>query len=149
MSRSATLPSPEARDEILGKMADLLKAIEAHPKWTPPSLDPGLFHVWDFVNRSRYIVEELDNIKEGKELKHPEQIPKNEGGESEPERRNAHHHYHTHTHSLSLSLLFGAGTFSESCWSTCPLKHSLLPFQFFLHFYWIFIGFLLDFLFGH
>lgn len=76
-----TLPSPTVRDDITAKLGDLIQAIEAHPSWTPPSPPKGLYHVWDFVNRSRYIMTELDNIREGKPVQHPEQIPKNGAGE--------------------------------------------------------------------
>ena len=76
----AGLPTPEAQADIVAKLTELIQALESHPAWTPPSPNPALFHVWDFVSRSRYIMEELDNIKEGKQVKHPEQIPKNDQG---------------------------------------------------------------------
>lgn len=72
-----SLPSQQVRDDITVKLGDLVSAIETHPSWTPPTPPKGIYHVWDFVNRSRYIMTELDNILEGKPVKHPEQIPKN------------------------------------------------------------------------
>lgn len=46
-----------------------------------PVLVPGLprppaplFCVWDFVRRSHYAMRELDNVREGKEVRFPEQI---------------------------------------------------------------------------
>lgn len=74
-----SLPSSEIRQDIYEHLNDLVKAIESHPQWTPPSPPRGLYHIWDFVCRSRYIMSELDNIAEGKPLQHPEQIPKNQG----------------------------------------------------------------------
>ncbi|KAI5459838.1 hypothetical protein BGZ63DRAFT_405786 [Mariannaea sp. PMI_226] len=75
-----TIPPSEVRDEITARLASLVDAIESHPSWSisppPPS---NLFHVWDFVKRSHYIMTELDNIENGRPTKHPEQIPRNAG----------------------------------------------------------------------
>ncbi|KAF5633063.1 hypothetical protein F52700_6164 [Fusarium sp. NRRL 52700] len=79
------LPTTEQRQDITARLADLITAIESHSQWTPPNVDRGLFHVWDFVKRSHYIMTELDNIAAGKKVQHPEQIPKNEGVASGPE----------------------------------------------------------------
>lgn len=76
-----SLPAPEVREEILRKHTELIEALEAHQAWTPPSPHKGLFHVWDFVNRSKYIMTELDNIQAGRPVQHPDQIPRNERGE--------------------------------------------------------------------
>ncbi|KAF5692629.1 hypothetical protein FDENT_2746 [Fusarium denticulatum] len=73
------LPTAEQRENITARLADLIIAIESHSQWTPPNVDRGLFHVWDFVKRSHYIMTELDNIAAGRKVQHPEQIPKNEG----------------------------------------------------------------------
>ncbi|KAF5983304.1 hypothetical protein FCOIX_3293 [Fusarium coicis] len=73
------LPTPEQRETITARLEDLVTAIESHSQWTPPNVDRGLFHVWDFVKRSHYIMTELDNIAAGQKVQHPEQIPKNEG----------------------------------------------------------------------
>ncbi|KAG5752010.1 hypothetical protein H9Q69_002315 [Fusarium xylarioides] len=79
------LPTAEQRENITARLADLITAIESHSQWTPPNVDRGLFHVWDFVKRSHYIMTELDNIAAGRQVQHPEQIPKNEGVASGPE----------------------------------------------------------------
>ncbi|KAM0436020.1 hypothetical protein ACHAPT_002912 [Fusarium lateritium] len=79
------LPAPEVREEITACLGDLVSALEAHPMWTPPSPPRGLFHVWDFVCRSRYIMTELDNIYAGRPTKHPEQIPKHDRATSGPQ----------------------------------------------------------------
>ncbi|KAK1457063.1 hypothetical protein CMEL01_16074 [Colletotrichum melonis] len=50
---SLSLPSPEHRAKIIEKFTELIDAIEAHPAWSPPNPHKGLFHVWDYVNRSR------------------------------------------------------------------------------------------------
>lgn len=71
------LPSPEIRQEIYDRLDQLVKVLESHPQWTPPSPPRGLYYIWDFVCRSRYIMSELDNIAAGRPTKHPEQIPKN------------------------------------------------------------------------
>ncbi|KAM5372876.1 hypothetical protein ACJZ2D_007333 [Fusarium nematophilum] len=73
------LPAPEVREDITARLADLVSALESHPSWTPPSPPRGLYHVWDFVCRSRYIMSELDNISAGRPTKYPEQIPRNDG----------------------------------------------------------------------
>ena len=80
-SSPKSLPSPETRQDIINKLTELITALEAHPAWTPPNPHPGLFHVWDFVNRSKYIMTELDNIEAGRPVQHPEQIPPNKKGE--------------------------------------------------------------------
>ncbi|GKT43703.1 uncharacterized protein ColSpa_03884 [Colletotrichum spaethianum] len=77
---TTTLPSPEVRAAITEKLSDLIAALEAHPAWIPPNPHRGLFHVWDFVNRSRYIMTELDHIRDGEPVQHPEQIPQQKSG---------------------------------------------------------------------
>ncbi|KAM0562476.1 hypothetical protein ACHAPJ_002166 [Fusarium lateritium] len=83
------LPAPERREEITAAFASLISAIESHPQWTPPNIPPGLFHVWDFVKRSHYIMTELDNIAAGRPVQHPAQIPKNDGAASGPQAASA------------------------------------------------------------
>ncbi|KAI1063159.1 hypothetical protein NW752_004543 [Fusarium irregulare] len=85
MPSNATIPSPEYRETITARFADLISAIESHSSWTPPNVDRSLFHVWDFVKRSHYIMTELDNIAAGRPVQHPEQIPKNNGNNSGPQ----------------------------------------------------------------
>ncbi|KZL70863.1 hypothetical protein CT0861_09732 [Colletotrichum tofieldiae] len=79
------LPSPEVRATITEKLSDLIAALEAHPAWIPPSPHRGLFHIWDFVNRSRYIMTELDHIRDGEPVQHPEQIPQQKSGRTGPD----------------------------------------------------------------
>lgn len=76
-----TLPSPEIRENIINRHRELVEAIEAHQAWTLNPPHPGLFHVWDFVNRSMYIMSELGNIAAGRPVRYPEQIPPNPHGE--------------------------------------------------------------------
>ncbi|KAH6890529.1 hypothetical protein B0T10DRAFT_322182 [Thelonectria olida] len=76
----ATIPPLDVRDEITARLQDLVEALEAHPSWsTSPPPPRNLFHVWDFVKRSHYIMTELDNIEQGRPTRHPEQIPRNAG----------------------------------------------------------------------
>ncbi|OHE92764.1 hypothetical protein CORC01_11914 [Colletotrichum orchidophilum] len=77
---SLGLPSPEYRAKIIDKFSELIEAIEAHPAWNPPNPHKGLFHVWDYVNRSRYIMTELDHIRDGEPVQYPEQIPQQDIG---------------------------------------------------------------------
>lgn len=79
-----SIPAPEVREVITARLSDLVQALEAHPAWTPASPPRNLFFVWDFVKRSHYIMTELDNISNGRPIKHPEQIPPNDGGKSFP-----------------------------------------------------------------
>ncbi|KAH8686896.1 hypothetical protein BGZ61DRAFT_47633 [Ilyonectria robusta] len=73
-----SIPAPEVREVITARLSDLVQALEAHPAWTPASPPRNLFFVWDFVKRSHYIMTELDNISNGRPIKHPEQIPPND-----------------------------------------------------------------------
>ncbi|KAF0323218.1 hypothetical protein GQ607_009557 [Colletotrichum asianum] len=77
---SAELPSPEVRATIIERLSELIIAIEAHPAWNPENPHRGLFHVWDFVSRSRYIMTELDHIRDGEPVQYPEQIRQQSGG---------------------------------------------------------------------
>ncbi|KAF4984149.1 hypothetical protein FZEAL_594 [Fusarium zealandicum] len=81
----SNIPPPAVRKDITNRLGELVLALEAHPEWTPPSPPRGLYHVWDFVCRSRYIMGELDNISAGRPTQHPEQIPKNDGATSGPQ----------------------------------------------------------------
>ncbi|KAF4867510.1 hypothetical protein CGCSCA1_v013310 [Colletotrichum siamense] len=76
---SAELPSPEVRATIIERLSELIIAIEAHPAWNPENPHRGLFHVWDFVSRSRYIMTELDHIRDGEPVQYPEQIRQQSG----------------------------------------------------------------------
>ncbi|TQN73537.1 hypothetical protein CSHISOI_01956 [Colletotrichum shisoi] len=81
---SSVLPSPTVRVKIVEKLSDLITAIEAHPAWIPPNPHRGLFHIWDFVNRSRYIMTELDHIRDGEPVQYPDQIPQQKSGRTGP-----------------------------------------------------------------
>lgn len=74
------LPSPADRERILQCLTELVQAFAAHPKMQPPYPNRTLFHMWDFTQRTRYIVSELDTIVAGQPLKHPEQIPEYRNG---------------------------------------------------------------------
>ena len=74
------IPDPETQANLVAKLDDFAKAIESHKDWTPPKPHPALFHTWDFVKRSHYIMTEIENIRQGKELQYPGQIPAQEGG---------------------------------------------------------------------
>ncbi|KAJ0365157.1 hypothetical protein COL154_004652 [Colletotrichum chrysophilum] len=76
---STELPSPEVRATIIERLSELIIAIEAHPAWNPENPHRGLFHVWDFVSRSRYIMTELDHIRDGEPVQYPEQIRQQSG----------------------------------------------------------------------
>lgn len=69
------IPSAQKQAVVVGKLDALLEAIESHDAWTPPSPHKGLFYVWDFVKRSRYIMAELENIRQDKPVEHREQVP--------------------------------------------------------------------------
>ncbi|KAK5988987.1 hypothetical protein PT974_10485 [Cladobotryum mycophilum] len=74
---ASSIPSTEARATLSAKMDDFLQSIQAIPEFNtnPAQSDKGLFYIWDFVMRTKYILSELDNIVEGKPVQHPEQIP--------------------------------------------------------------------------
>jgi len=80
-AQSLPLPSPENREEIASKLSELIAAIEAHPAWTPPQPHKGLYRIWDFTQRTKYVVEELYNIRDGRPILHPEQIPNQKSSE--------------------------------------------------------------------
>ena len=76
MPRSTTtsLPSAEAQKRITDRLSDLVSAIEAHPQFKTPQPHRSLYYIWDFVQRSRYVMTELDNIAAGRPLQYPEQL---------------------------------------------------------------------------
>ncbi|KFY17697.1 hypothetical protein V491_04951 [Pseudogymnoascus sp. VKM F-3775] len=76
-------PTAEKRaalDQKLGELIQVLilgpfdKAIENHELWVPPTPNQTLYHVWDFLNRSKYMLSEFDNIEAGRALTHPNQF---------------------------------------------------------------------------
>lgn len=78
------IPDTDTQADLVSKLDDWARAIEGHELWTPPNPHPSLFHTWDFVKRSHYIMSEIENIRLGKELKFPDQIPPNKDGELSP-----------------------------------------------------------------
>ncbi|KFX90349.1 hypothetical protein O988_04198 [Pseudogymnoascus sp. VKM F-3808] len=67
-------PTPEKRAAMEQKLGELIQAIENHELWTPPTPNQTLYHVWDFLNRSKYMLSEFDNIEAGRPLTHPNQF---------------------------------------------------------------------------
>ncbi|KIN03834.1 hypothetical protein OIDMADRAFT_158705 [Oidiodendron maius Zn] len=68
-------PTQEQRSEVESRLKDTVESLLAHPQWKdPPNQNPTLYHVWDFVMRSLYMLSEYDNIKLGRRLQHPEQF---------------------------------------------------------------------------
>jgi len=50
-------------------------AVTEHPLWKdPPNPNPTLYHVWDLVMRSKYMLSEYENIRAGRPLQHPNQF---------------------------------------------------------------------------
>jgi len=68
------IPPPQVRATIASKLADFVAAIETHPKWNLEQPDRGVFYVWDFVNRTKYMLSEVDTLREGREPQHADQI---------------------------------------------------------------------------
>ncbi|KAF4123197.1 hypothetical protein GMORB2_6747 [Geosmithia morbida] len=82
------IPSLQDQELIISKLDDFAKTLERHPKWTPPKPHPSLFHVWDFVKRSHYIMTEIDHLRKGEAVKYPNQIPSlNQGADNEERAR--------------------------------------------------------------
>ncbi|OBT83873.1 hypothetical protein VE02_06132 [Pseudogymnoascus sp. 03VT05] len=67
-------PTPEKRAAMEQKLGELIQAIESHELWTPPTPNQTLYHVWDFLKRSKYMLSEFDNIEAGRALTHPNQF---------------------------------------------------------------------------
>ncbi|KAL7921084.1 hypothetical protein ACQKWADRAFT_314361 [Trichoderma austrokoningii] len=61
-----TIPSPNIRAGIAAKLSALSLAIEASPDFNraAPTLSAGLFHIWDFVKRTEYMLSEVDGIRQ-------------------------------------------------------------------------------------
>ena len=76
MPRSAatSLPSVETQKQITDRLSELVSAIAAHPQFTPPEPHRSLYYIWDFVQRTKYVMIELDNIAAGRPLQYPEQL---------------------------------------------------------------------------
>ncbi|KAK0711541.1 hypothetical protein B0H67DRAFT_555504 [Lasiosphaeris hirsuta] len=71
---ASVLPDISIRKEIEARLEDLAGAITSHPKMQAPNRHPTMFHMWDFVMRTKYIVSELDNVEAGRPIRFPEQI---------------------------------------------------------------------------
>ncbi|KAK3357184.1 hypothetical protein B0T25DRAFT_516671 [Lasiosphaeria hispida] len=71
---ASVLPDLSTRNEIEAQLEDLATAIASHPKMQAPNRHPTLFHTWDFVMRTKYILSELDNVEAGRPIRFPEQI---------------------------------------------------------------------------
>ncbi len=41
----------------------IFRAIEHHEQWTPPTPNRTLYFVWDFIQRTKYMMAEVDNIQ--------------------------------------------------------------------------------------
>lgn len=71
---TASLPRAEVRDLVTQRLSDLVSAIEAHPQFRQAQPHKSLYYIWDFVQRTRYAMTELDNIAAGRPPQHPEQL---------------------------------------------------------------------------
>ncbi|KAL2020355.1 hypothetical protein VTK56DRAFT_8484 [Thermocarpiscus australiensis] len=71
----SVLPDPQARLTASTRLTALIDELASHPQMRPPTVHPTLYHVWDFANRTRYMLSELDTIAAGRPVQHPEQIP--------------------------------------------------------------------------
>ncbi|KAM3069186.1 hypothetical protein ACMFMG_010706 [Clarireedia jacksonii] len=67
--------SPQLREEVTARFDQLIEALETHPQWRgPPNPNPSLYFVWDFANRSKYMISEYDNIASGRPVQYPNQF---------------------------------------------------------------------------
>jgi hypothetical protein len=74
---SFSVPSPEIRAGIAEKLSLLSLAVETSPsfKRASPAASGGLYHVWDFVKRTEYMLSEVEGIRQpGYEFQHAGQI---------------------------------------------------------------------------
>ncbi|PMD13798.1 hypothetical protein NA56DRAFT_651452 [Hyaloscypha hepaticicola] len=66
-------PTEQQRAAVNASLDELLNAITAHPEWrAPPNPQPTLFYLWDFVNRSKYMLSEYETIKDGRAVEKPQ-----------------------------------------------------------------------------
>ncbi|KAL6903068.1 hypothetical protein GGI43DRAFT_382343 [Trichoderma evansii] len=73
----APVPSPEILVTIAEKLTLLSLAVETSPGFNrdSPQASGGLFHIWDFVRRTDYMLSEVEGIKQpGYQFKHAGQI---------------------------------------------------------------------------
>jgi len=65
----------QQRAVLDASLAKMISAIEEHPKWKGlANPNPALYHVWDFVNRSKYMLSEFENIRTGSPVQFPDQF---------------------------------------------------------------------------
>ncbi|GFP59487.1 hypothetical protein TASIC1_0013018300 [Trichoderma asperellum] len=79
------VPSPEIRATIAEKLGQLSLAVETSPGFNrdSPAASGGLFHIWDFVKRTEYMLSEVEGIRQpGYEFKHAGQIKITKRGEA-------------------------------------------------------------------
>ncbi|KAH6604306.1 hypothetical protein Trco_007752 [Trichoderma cornu-damae] len=82
----APVPSPEILAAIAAKLDALILAVESHPQFNRAAPSGGLFHVWDFVNRTKYMLSEVDGIRQpGYRFRHEGQIKITKRGEAAAE----------------------------------------------------------------
>jgi hypothetical protein len=73
----SSVPSPEVRAIIAAKLAALSQLVETNPQFdrSSPAASGALFHIWDFVKRTEYMLSEVEGIRQpGYEFKHAGQI---------------------------------------------------------------------------
>jgi hypothetical protein len=72
-----SVPSPEVRATIAEKLSLLSLAVETSPSFNraSPAASGGLYHVWDFVKRTEYMLSEVEGIRQpGYQFQHAGQI---------------------------------------------------------------------------
>jgi len=75
MTTQLPLPTPQQREDVAARLEGIIDALIEHPKWeNPPNKNPTLYHVWDFVMRSKYMLSEYENVKNGKSVQYPSQF---------------------------------------------------------------------------
>ncbi|KAK1239070.1 hypothetical protein MKX08_006131 [Trichoderma sp. CBMAI-0020] len=81
----SAVPSPEVRTAIADKLSALSLAVETSAGFdrASPAASGGLFHVWDFVKRTEYMLSEVEGIRTpGYEFRHAGQIKITKRGEA-------------------------------------------------------------------
>ncbi|TVY18708.1 hypothetical protein LARI1_G003850 [Lachnellula arida] len=75
MTTQLPLPTSQQREDVAARLEGIIDALIEHPKWeNPPNKNPTLYHVWDFVMRSKYMLSEYENVKDGKAVQYPSQF---------------------------------------------------------------------------
>ncbi|KAM0254324.1 hypothetical protein ACHAQJ_006910 [Trichoderma viride] len=83
-----SVPSPEIRAAIAAKLDVLTHVVETNPNFnrSSPAASGALFHIWDFVKRTEYMLSEVEGIRQpGYEFKHAGQIMITNRGEAAAE----------------------------------------------------------------